>query len=348
MFTNHTFEIVATGKAVPTKRVTNDELAKTLDTSDEWIRSHTGIGNRHIADEETATSDLAVAAATEALSMLIANDPSLGGSMEVAAQSIDVIVVATASPDFFGFPSTACLVQDRLGAKKAAAMDIVAGCTGFIYGVETASGLLAMKPERKRALVIGAEILSKITDWTDRSTCVLFGDGAGAVILEKTSPASGNGMRKGLLRSILGADGSGGEYLILRRGGTRNPYKQGEIIDQVPHIEMNGRAVYNFAVKAVTDTMELLLQEEGLTVQDLAWIVPHQANARIVQAAAKRLGIPEEKFFLNIEEYANTSAASVPIALDEMNRSGALKKGDLIMTLGFGAGLTYGGNLFIW
>lgn len=342
------FEIVATGRAVPSNRITNDELAKKLDTSDEWIRSHTGIGNRHIADEQTATSDLAVAASHAALQMLVENDKTLGGSIEAAAESLDVVIVATASPDYFGFPSTACLVQDRLGAKKAAAMDVVAGCTGFIYGVETAAGMLSIRQDRKRALVIGAEILSKITDWKDRGTCVLFGDGAGAVIVEKTDAASTGPGKRGLLRSILGADGSGGEYLIMRRGGTRNPYKQGETLDQPPHIEMNGRAVYNFAVKAVTDTMEQLLKEEGLSVGDLARIVPHQANARIVQAAAKRLGIPEEKFFINIEEYANTSAASVPIALDELNRSGGLTKGDLIMTLGFGAGLTYGGNLLVW
>lgn len=342
------FEIVATGRAVPSNRISNDELAKKLDTSDEWIRSHTGIGNRHVADEQTATSDLAVAASQAALQMLVENDKTLGGSIEAAAESLDVVIVATASPDYFGFPSTACLVQDRLGAKKAAAMDVVAGCTGFIYGVETAAGMLSIRQDRKRALVIGAEILSKITDWKDRGTCVLFGDGAGAVIVEKTNAASTGPGKRGLLRSILGADGSGGEYLIMRRGGTRNPYKQGETLDQPPHIEMNGRAVYNFAVKAVTDTMEQLLKEEGLSVGDLARIVPHQANARIVQAAAKRLGIPEEKFFLNIEEYANTSAASVPIALDELNRAGGLKKGDLIMTLGFGAGLTYGGNLLVW
>lgn len=342
------FEIVATGRAVPARRITNDELAKTLDTSDEWIRSHTGIGSRHVADEQTATSDLAVAAAQEALKMLLERDKSLNGSLEAAAASLDAVIVATASPDFFGFPSTACLVQDRLGAQKAAAMDVVAGCTGFIYGVETAAGILSVRSDRKRALVIGAEILSKITNWQDRGTCVLFGDGAGAVILEKTdAPTSGPGKR-GLLRSILGADGSGGEYLIMRRGGTRNPYKAGETLEAGPAIEMNGRAVYNFAVKAVTDTMERLLQEGGISVDDIARIVPHQANARIVQAAAKRLGIPEEKFFLNIEEYANTSAASVPIALDELNRAGGLKRGDLIMTLGFGAGLTYGGNLIVW
>ncbi|MCX7655919.1 MAG: ketoacyl-ACP synthase III [Treponemataceae bacterium] len=342
------YEIRATGMAVPSRRVSNDELAQQLDTSDEWIRSHTGIGNRHIADENTAASDLAVMAARAALCMLLERDPSLGGNYEAAVQSIDVIIVATASPDFYGFPSTACLVQDRLGIPKAGAMDVVAGCTGFIYALETAAGLLALKESRRRALVIGAEILSKLTNWKDRSTCVLFGDGAGAVILEKTEAPQQGASRRGLLRSILGSDGSGGEHLILRRGGSRNPYRAGETLDLPPVIEMNGRAVYNFAVKAVTDTIDALLQEEGITMEDLAWIVPHQANARIVQAAAKRFGIPEEKFFLNIEEYANTSAASIPIALDEMNRSGKLKRGDLILMVGFGAGLTYGGSLLVW
>lgn len=338
-------EIIATGRAVPSRRVTNDELATRLDTSDDWIRSHTGIGNRHIADDTTATSDLAYEAARAALSDIAERD---GISAEEAALSLDLIVLATASPDYFGFPSTACIIQDRLGAVKAAAMDVTAGCTGFIYALETAAGLLSVGSTRKRALVVGAEILTRITDWTDRGSCVLFGDGAGAAVMEKTSaPSSGHGKR-GLLRSILGADGAGGEYLIMRRGGSRNPYKTGETVDLPPHIEMNGRAVYNFAVKAVTDTIEALLAQEGIGLDAVTRIVPHQANARIVQAAGKRLGIPEEKFYLNIEEYANTSAASVPIALDELNRAGDLKKGDLIMTLGFGAGLTYGGNLIVW
>ncbi len=340
-------EIIATGRAVPTRRVTNDELAKTLDTSDEWIRSHTGIGNRHIADDETATSDLASEAALRALEMLMEKDSSLA-SIEEAALSLDLIVIATASPDFNGFPSTACLVQDRIGARNAGALDVMAGCTGFAYALDTASGILLMGKKRKRALVIGAEILTRITDWTDRGSCVLFGDGAGAAILEKTdAPSEGPG-RRGLLRSILGADGSGGEYLINRFGGTRNPYKVGQTVEQAPHIEMNGRAVYNFAVKAVTETIEQLLADEGITADDLARIVPHQANARIVQAAAKRLGLPEDKFYLNIEEYANTSAASIPIALDELVRAGKINKGDYIMTVGFGAGLTFAGNLFIW
>lgn len=341
-------EIIATGKGIPSRRVTNDDLATQLDTSDEWIRSHTGIGSRHIADDSVATSDLALEASKHALEMLLEKDPSLGGSMEAAAQSLDLIVVATASGDYFGFPATACVVQDKLGATKAGAMDVGAGCTGFIYALDAAAGMLSIGKNKKRALVLGAEILTRITDWSDRGSAVLFGDGAGAVILEKTdAPSSGPGKR-GLFYSILGAEGSGAEHLIMERGGTRKPYVKGETIDVPPHIFMNGRAVYNFAVRVITDTIEKLLKAEGLTIDDVSRIVPHQANARIVQAAAKRLGIPEEKFFLNIEEYANTSSASVPIALDELNRSGKIQKGDLIMTLGFGAGLTYGGNLILW
>jgi 3-oxoacyl-[acyl-carrier-protein] synthase-3 len=284
---------------------------------------------------------LALEAAKNALAMS-------GGQWEEAARGLDMIVLATVTPDYIGSPSTACIVQEKLGAKQAAAMDISAGCSGFVYALETAAGLLSLRAEKRRALVLGVEVLSKVTDWDDRGSCVLFGDGAGAVVLEKTpSPAEGPGKR-GLLRTTLGADGSGADYLILRRGGGRFPFKAGETIDTPAHIEMNGRAVYNFAVKAMTETIEKLLAEEGIGAADLAWIVPHQANARIVQAAAKRLEIPEEKFFLNIEEYANTSAASIPIALDELNRGGRLRRGDLILTVGFGGGLTYGGNLIVW
>jgi 3-oxoacyl-[acyl-carrier-protein] synthase-3 len=235
-----------------------------------------------------------------------------------------------------------------LGARNAAAMDITAACSGFIYGLETAAGLLAMDTRRKRALVIGSELLSRFTDWNNRGSCILFGDGAGAVLVEKTdAPQAGPG-RRGLVRTIIGADGSGAEYLVIRRGGSREPYRTGETVDIPPHLEMNGQAVYNFAVKAVTETIERLLQDEGITIDAVARIVPHQANARIVQAAGKRLGIPEEKFYLNIEEYANTSSASIPIALDELNRAGELRRGDLVLTVGFGGGLTYGGNLIVW
>jgi len=348
-------EIIGTGKAVPRQKVTNDDLAARIDTSDEWIRSHTGIGTRHIADKDTATSDLALEAAKNALAMVGGYTGTAESGLEErdraaaeAAKSIDLIVVGTATPDFYGCPSVACIVQYRLGAKQAAAMDITAGCTGFIYGLETAAGLLTLNKGRKRALVIGAEILSRVTDWEDRGTCVLFGDGAGAVVIEKTdAPREGPG-RRGLVQALLYADGSGGESLLFRRGGSRNPFKTGETIEKGIYIEMNGQEVYNFAVKAVTDTANALMQAAGVGPDDLAWIVPHQANARIVQAAGKRLKIPAEKLYLNIEEYANTSAASIPLALDELNRNGKLKKGDIIMTIGFGGGLTYGGNIIVW
>jgi 3-oxoacyl-[acyl-carrier-protein] synthase-3 len=323
-----------------------------MDTSDEWIRSHTGIGARHIAGEAVACSDLALEAAREALALA---GGWQGGDREdrdraaaEEAKTLDLIVLATVGADYNGCPSTACVVQKGLGAPQAAAMDITAGCTGFVYGLETAAALLLSGKTRKRALVIGSELLSRLIDWQDRGTCVLFGDGAGAALLEKTeAPQEGPG-RRGLVASILGADGSGAEELMIRRGGTRHPFRAGETLDLPPHIEMNGQAVYNFAVKAFTETCRRLLEEDGIGPEDLALIVPHQANARIVRAAAKRLGIPEEKFFLNIGEYANTSAASIPLALDELNRGGRLQRGDLIMTVAFGGGLTFGGNLIVW
>ena len=343
-----TFEITATGRAVPNRRVSNDELAKKIDTSDEWIRSHTGILNRHIAGDETAASDLALEAAKKALALLEGRDSLDEEALAKAALSLDLIVVATATPDFIGAPSTACLVQDGLGARNAAAMDISAGCTGFIYAVEATAGLLSVSDDRKRALVIGAEILTRFTNWSDRGSCVLFGDGAGALILEKTdAPRQGPG-RRGLLRTILKADGSGAGHLVFRRGGSRNPYKSGEVVDIPPHIDMNGQAVYNFAVRAVTETIEEILHREGISMDDVTRIVPHQANARIVQAAAKRLKVSDDKFFLNIDEYANTSAASIPIALDELNRCKKIKRDDLVLTIGFGGGLTYGANLIVW
>jgi len=347
------FEIIGTGSAVPPKRVSNDDLAAQIDTGDEWIRSHTGIGSRYIADESIACSDLAVEAAMNALAMAAgytagctAHDPAERNKAAAeAAGSIDMIVLATATADFYGTPSTACIVQEKLGAVNAAAMDIAAGCTGFVYGLETAAGLLSINAERKRALVIGSEVLSKLLDWNDRGTCVLFGDGAGAVVLEKTGDGD---VKRGLLRTLLFADGSGKESLVMRRGGTREPFKKGEVIDKPICVEMKGQEVYNFAVGAVTETIEALIKTGGISMEDITRIVPHQANARIVQAAARRLRVPVEKFFLNIDKYANTSSASIPIALDEMNRSGQLKKGDLILTVGFGGGLTYGGNLIIW
>ncbi|MCL2601226.1 MAG: ketoacyl-ACP synthase III [Treponema sp.] len=346
-------EVIATGRAIPPRLLTNDELAKDVDTNDEWIRSHTGIGARHVAASEVAASDLAAEAARNALAMMIGVDADSGAAADAAiaeaALSLDVIIVATATPDHLVIPSTACLVQNKLGAWRASAMDISAGCTGFIYGLETAAGLLSVRGgNRRRVLLIGAETLTRFVDWSDRSTCVLFGDGAGAVIVEKTdAPQEGAGKR-GLLRSILRADGAGSVHLVCRRGAGRSPFMPGEVVEKSPYIEMNGQAVYNFAVKVITETIPEIAAMEGISLDDVARIIPHQANARIIQAATKRLKLPEDKFFLNIQNYANTSAASIPIALDELNRGGKLSKGDILITMGFGGGLTYGANLLVW
>jgi 3-oxoacyl-[acyl-carrier-protein] synthase-3 len=323
-------------------------LAERIDTSDAWIRSHTGIAARRIAGEETAASDLGIAAAREALNLALERNRMAEQTPEDLARTLDLIVLGSTTQDYYGCPATSCLIQRELGAKKAAALDITMACSSFIYGLETAAALLKADPRRRRALVIGAEVLTRIVNWEDRGSCVLFGDGAGAVLLEKTGPENRAGPdgEPGILRTILGADGSGWEHLIIRRGGSRHPLKKGE--DAVPEVSMNGRAVYTFAVAAITGVIRRMMEEERILPEDLALIVPHQANARIVQAAAKRLGMPEEKFYLNIEEYANTSSASIPIALDELNRSGRLKRGNLIITVGFGAGLTYGGNLIRW
>jgi len=347
-------EIIGTGRAVPPKKVSNEDLSSVADTNDEWIRSHTGIGNRHIAEDNIACSDLAIEAAKNALAMAAgytgADITERDKAASQMAGSVDIIILATATADYYGTPSTACIVQDKIGARKAAAMDITAGCTGFVYGLETAAGLINISADRTRALVIGSEVLSKMVNWDDRRTCVLFGDGAGAAVIEKTdNNASGGGAGKsGLQKTLLYADGSGAESLVMRRGGTRSPFKKGEVVDLSICVEMNGQEVYNFAVGAITDTINALLKEGNVGIDDIAWIVPHQANARIVQAARRRLRIPPEKFYMNIEEYANTSSATIPIALDEMNRGGLLKKGDIVLTVGFGGGLTYGGNIIIW
>lgn len=341
-------EIISTGRVLSSRRITNDDLAERLDTSDEWIRSHSGIGARHIADDGIASSDLALEASRNALSLAVEAGLVPETSVEDLAKTVDLIVLGTSTPDYLVCPSTACIVQDKLGASRAGALDVGAGCSGFVYALETAAGLLERDGGRKRALVIGAEVLSRFVDWSDRSLCILFGDGAGAVLIEKTgAPRDGPGKR-GLLRTVLGSDGSGAENLIVRNGGSRNAYRNGDIVDKAPCLEMNGRAVYAFAVKKSCEVLEQLLAEANITIDDVARIVPHQANARIIQAMAKRLGIPEEKFFMNIEDYANTSAASIPIALDELNRSGQIRRGDLLLLIGFGAGLTYGGSLIVW
>jgi 3-oxoacyl-[acyl-carrier-protein] synthase-3 len=313
-------------------RITNEALAARVDTTDEWIRSHTGIGTRHYAPDGQMTSDLAVEAARAALT-----------KARLGPEDIDLIILASATPDYFGFPSTACIVQDKLGAVNAAAMDVNAGCTGFIYGLDTAWSMLHTGG-RKRALVIGAETLSRIVDWDDRATCVLFGDGAGCALLERDDQAEG----RGVVTSWLRAKGSGSSALYLKQARRESAYERDGEYDRPNSISMDGKAVYMFAVKAITDVMENLIANSGLSLDQFRWIVPHQANLRIVQAAAKRFGLPEDRFYMNIEEFANTSAASVPIALDELAGKGLLQEGDLVMMMGFGAGLTYGGAVVRW
>jgi 3-oxoacyl-[acyl-carrier-protein] synthase-3 len=254
-----------------------------------------------------------------------------------------MILLATATPDFVGFPATASIVQARLEARNAAAMDITAGCTGFIYGLETARGFLVSGFARY-VLLIGSEVLTRHIDWQDRNTCVLFGDGAGAAVLA----ADASTEPSGILDTYIRSEGSGARLLERTAGGSRFPFVQGNTQQRDVYLKMDGRQVYNFAVRVIVETIQLLLDRNRLSVEQIKYIVPHQANIRIIEAAAKRAKIPIEKFYINIEEFANTSAATIPIALAEMQGKHLLEPGDLLLTVGFGAGLTYGGNLIRW
>lgn len=311
----HSIQITAVGAYAPSKVITNDEMAELVDTNDEWIKSHTGIAERHIAEKGELTSDLAYKAIED-----------LFKRSGRKATEIDGIVVATATPDFPGFPSTACLLAERLGS-KGPALDVSAGCTGFIYALETARALIAVGT-MKNALVVGAEKLSDVINWEDRNTCVLFGDGAGCVLLE----ANEEGI--GIQDSLLKAEAAGSASLTI------DPKSR--------HITMDGRSVYSFAVRTIGETIITLAERNNLKLTELDWIVPHQANQRIIAACAKRYGIDQDRFYLNIERYANTSAASIPLALSEMQHKGLLKEGQSVLLVGFGAGLTYGGTLLTW
>jgi len=322
------------GSYAPSRVMTNEELSGLVDTSDEWIYSHTGIKRRHIADESEAASDLGFKAAQRALEAS-QND----GEPEIKADDIDLILCATSTPDFPGFPSTACIIQDLLQAKNAAAMDVTAACTGFIYALETAKNFIVSGSARQ-VLVVGTEIFSRIINWKDRSTCVLFGDGAGAALLsasERDDPAF-------IGKSCLYSQGSGATFLSRPSGGSRIR-KQEENSEADQYVQMNGRQVYVFAVQAIIDSINLTLEKNHLNFEDIDYVVPHQANRRIIEAACKRANWDEAKFHLNMEEYANTSAASIPLALDELYLAGKLKPGTTVITVGFGGGLTYGSNL---
>ncbi|MBU8912950.1 MAG: ketoacyl-ACP synthase III [Spirochaetales bacterium] len=325
--------VASVGMYVPQRRMSNSELTELVDTSDEWIYSHTGIRCRHIADDSEAASDLAYHASIQALEQ---------ASLEPA--QIDLVLLATSTPDYPGLPSTASIVQDRIGAKKAGAMDIAAACTGFVYGVETARAFVSSGAART-VLVIGSEVYSRILNWRDRDTCVLFGDGAGAVIVKRSDEEAG---QSEVLDSFLRSRGSGARTLLRPTGGSRTPFVPGETEIESTRLSMDGRRVYMFAVGALTDVVNYLLERNNLTIDQIDHIVPHQANIRIIDAACKRGRFPPEKFFTNLEEYANTSAASIPIALHEMVEKGRLQRGDMVITVGFGAGLTYGGNLIRW
>ena len=321
--------IIGIGSYVPEKVVTNKDLEKIVETSDEWIVSRTGIKQRHIVEPGVATSDLAAHAAEKALL-----------DAGVTADEIDLIIVATATPDML-FPSTACLVQDKIKASKAAAFDLSAGCSGFAYGLVTGSQFIKTGLYKK-VLVIGAETLSTILDWNDRNTCVLFGDGAGAVVLGEV-PAG-----YGILGVDLGADGSGGELLKLPAGGSRIPTTSDSINQKLHYLQMSGNDVFKFAVKVMGEAAVKALDNSGLSHTDVDCLIPHQANIRIIQAAAKRLKLPMEKVIVNVDKYGNTSAASIPLAMDEAIKEDKLKNGDVIVLVGFGAGLTWASCVIKW
>lgn len=321
--------IAGVGVGIPDTVVTNQDLEQRIDTTDEWIVTRTGIRERRIAPPEIATSDLAAQAALQALQ-------NAGKS----AEEVDLIVVATATPDM-PWPSTACLVQAKIGASKAAAFDLNAVCSGFVYALWMASQAVETGAYRC-VLVIGADILSRQVNWEDRATCVLFGDGAGAVVLTPVEEPYG------VLSGVLGADGTGAPLLNVPAGGTREPLSP-EVIDQKRHtIHMRGREVFKFAVTIMGEVSVQALEKAGIPPEQVNLFIPHQANIRIIQAAAERLNLPMERVFVNVDRYGNTSAASIPIAIYEAWEQGRLKKGDVAVVVGFGAGLTWGACVLRW
>jgi len=321
--------ILGTGKYVPERRLTNQELEQKVETNDEWIVTRTGIRERRIAAPEQATSDLAYEASVKALE-----------AAGITADDVDLIIVATITPDMF-FPSTACLLQEKLGAKKAAAFDLSAACSGFIYGLANAAGFIKTGMYR-HVLVVGAECLSRITDYEDRNTCILFGDGAGAVVLGQVPEG------RGFKSFKLGADGSGGELLRIRGGGSRLPSCAETINNRHHFIEMNGRDVFKFAVRVMGSAAEEALESAGYSKSDIDLLIPHQANIRIIQSALERLDLSEDKAMINLDRYGNVSAASIPLALAEAVEEGRVKEGDCLVLVGFGGGLTWGAAVLNW
>ena len=324
----HSIGILGTGAALPETVLTNEQLAAMVDIDPEWIQARTGIRERRIAAPEEALSDLCLPAARQALA-----DAGLEGS------EIDLIIVATVTPDM-AFPSTAVILADQLGATRAGAYDLSAGCTGFMYAVAQGYGMLAGGLAQK-ALIVGGDVLSKIVDWQDRSTCVLFGDGAGAVVLARVSEG-------GFLGFELGADGSGGPQLYQPAGGSRLPASAETVAERKHFAQMNGREVFKFATRVLVSSAEAILQKTGRTIDEVDVYIPHQANVRIIDHAVQKLGIPEGKVVVNVDRYGNTSSGSIPLALAEAQAGGRLQDGDLVLMTGMGAGLTWGSALMEW
>ena len=320
--------ILGTGSYTPSRVLTNFDLEKMVDTTDEWIRTRTGIVERRIADPDVATSDLALPAAQAALEQA-----------QVDVSDIDLIMVGTVTPDTI-FPCTASILQQKLGVKTAA-FDILVGCTGFVYGVAVAGEMIA-SGAYDHILVIGAETLSRIADWEDRSTCVLFGDAAGAAVVGPVPEG------RGILSYSLGNDGTNADALKVPAGGSRLPASAETVANRLHYLTMNGPEVFKFAVRSMTESGEEVVSRAGLTMKDIDLVIPHQANLRIIDAAAKRLNIPYERFVCNLERYGNTSAATIPLALDEVHREGRIKPGDLILLSSFGAGMSWASMVLRW
>ena len=321
--------IISTGSYLPEKTLTNLDLEKMVETSDQWITERTGIKERRIVNGNQAASDLAYEASKVALEM--------AGRK---AEDIDLIIAATITGDM-PFPSTACILQDKLGAKNAAAFDVNAACSGFLYGLYIADGFIR-SGMHKRILVIGTEVLSTITDWEDRTTCVLFGDGAGAVIVEPTEED------RGIISMSINSDGSFWELLHMPAGGSKQPASRESVDNKLHCIKLKGNETFKFAVRTLEDIVVKILEENKLVLSQLSLLIPHQANLRIIQATADRLGLPIDKVLINIDKYGNTSAASIPIALDEAVTTGRVKDGDYILLEAFGGGLTWASALIKW
>ena len=321
--------IAGTGSSLPERIVTNADLERMVDTSDEWITTRTGIRERRVAGETEPMSLFATRAARAALEAAGMN-----------AADLDLVLCATVTPDM-PIPSTACIIQDQLGAKRAAAFDLAAGCSGFLYGLTVAERFLA-SPQYESILLIGAEVLSKYVDWKDRTTCVLFGDGAGAVVLKAGAPPYG------VLATTLKADGALADFIMVPAGGTREPASTKTIAEGRHYIKMKGNETFKMAVRSMEDAARNALERAGLQTSDVALFIPHQANLRIIDAVGSRLGLRADQVLINIERVGNTSAASIPVALDEAVRAGRLKRGDVVLLAAFGTGLTWGAAALRW